>query len=40
LLNQNFVIVKKIKEIAEANARSLDDDYDDEEGISQTLKIK
>lgn len=32
--------LKKIKELTEINANCLDEDYDDEEGLCQTYKIR
>ena len=32
--------LKKIKELAEVNSNCLQDDYDEEEGVCQTYKIK
>jgi len=39
-IEQQINTLHKIKELTEINAKCLEEDYDDEEGICQTYKIK
>jgi len=39
-LEQQLSLVKRIKDLTDVNSNSLHEDYDEEEGVCQTYKIK
>lgn len=39
-LEQHIALLKQIKELTEINSKSLEEDYDDEQGLTQTHQIR